>query len=119
MTACAAVQMKEGWEPRVAEAMAVREGLKYVVRWGVTKVVVQSDCLQVIQALRSRVSGSSEFHLLVDDILSMSGKFVDVVWSFVKRRGNKVARVLAHLQSLEIGHRNWLDEFPKNIVFFF
>lgn len=116
VTACAVVQMSEGWEPRMDEAMVVREGLKYAVRWGVTKVVVESDCLQVIHALRSRASESTEFHLLVDDILSMCVKFADVVWSFVKRTSNKVAHVLAHLQSLEIGHCSWVDEFLENVV---
>lgn len=61
------------------EAMAVREGVKYTVQWGWRKVVVESDYLQVIHVLQAQSISSSEFHLIVDDILSLSSKLVDIV----------------------------------------
>lgn len=65
--------MRGKWETKVAEAIAVQKGVKYVVRWGWRKVVVESDCLQVIHAFQARAIGSSEFH---DVILSLSSKMV-------------------------------------------
>lgn len=78
--------------------------------------MVESDCLQVIQALKTRAAGFSEFHLILDDILELSSKLVDFVWSFVKRSGNKVAYVLAHFQPLNFGHHSWVEDIPENIV---
>lgn len=41
--------------------------------------MVESDYLQVIHVLQAQSISSSEFHLIVDDILSLSSKLVDIV----------------------------------------
>lgn len=39
--------------------------------------------------------------------------YIDVVvWSFVKRSGNRLAHTLAYLQPMEFGCRRWVDSFP-------
>lgn len=42
-----------------------------------------------INALKLKTKGSSEFYLLIDDILAFVNHFDVVVWYFVKRSGNK------------------------------
>lgn len=95
---CVAVQTQAGWEARIAEAQTVLEGVRFAVQWRHSHVIIESDCLQLIQAIQNPVLGVSDFHLVVEDILALSSRLLDVVWSFVKRSGNKVAHVLAHLQ---------------------
>lgn len=39
-----------------------------IVRHRWSKVVIESDCLQVVQALKGQANGCSKFNLLVDDV---------------------------------------------------
>ncbi|XP_057250760.1 uncharacterized protein LOC130591453 [Beta vulgaris subsp. vulgaris] len=96
--AAGAFQFEVAWEPRVAEAKAIYHGLKLAKELGYRHLEVESDSLLAIQALRKGRGGSSEFHLIIDDILDLVVCFDFVVWSFVKRSGNNVAHMLAHLQ---------------------
>ncbi|XP_021716702.1 uncharacterized protein LOC110684567 isoform X2 [Chenopodium quinoa] len=66
---CIVSQSPDNWEPNIAEARAVLEGMKLAKSYGVQYLIVESDCLAIIQALRDRVSGSGYLHLIVDDIL--------------------------------------------------
>lgn len=50
---------------------------------------MESDNLLAIQALRSGRGGSSEFNLILYDVLDLALSFDNVVWYFVKRFGNK------------------------------
>lgn len=92
------------------------EGVRFVIRWWYSKVIIESDCFQLIQALKSPFIGASDFHLVVENILSLSSCLDDVMWSFVKSSGNKIAHVFAHLQSWEIGHCCWVHDIPEKIV---
>ncbi|XP_021771707.1 uncharacterized protein LOC110735833 [Chenopodium quinoa] len=70
---------------------------------GVDQLMVESDCLQVVNALRNKSSGSSAFFLVIDDILAFCNSFSNIKRSFVRRGGNKIAHELAHLQPWEVG----------------
>ncbi|KAM1723207.1 hypothetical protein ACFX11_021819 [Malus domestica] len=52
------------------------------------KVIVESDSLQVVQAIGSRVQGSSPMNLLVDDICVSLRAFVDSQVCFMRRTAN-------------------------------
>ncbi|XP_021729133.1 uncharacterized protein LOC110696153 [Chenopodium quinoa] len=96
--ACATWQGRECWEVVIAEAKAVVFGLKLANEVGARRLVEESDCLTVIQSFREAAKGTSAFHMLLDDILELSSTFDDVIWSFVRREGNKIAHELAHFQ---------------------
>lgn len=49
-------------------------------------------------------------------ILNLVACFDNVLWSYVNRRGNKVAHELAHKASLEVGETIWDDDFPSFVV---
>lgn len=55
----------------MAEACVVLEGLRLAHRLGVRKVMVESDRLHVIEAVKFRSSGANDFHLIIDDVLSL------------------------------------------------
>ncbi|XP_074318863.1 uncharacterized protein LOC141655696 [Silene latifolia] len=88
---------REVWEAHVAEAVAVLEGLEQAREAGHDRVVVESDCSQVIEALKQRKTGQSLFSLVLDDILRLCSSFSSVVWSFISRKNNVVAHTLAHV----------------------
>ncbi|XP_021774242.1 uncharacterized protein LOC110738174 [Chenopodium quinoa] len=112
---CAAYQCKETWEAKIAEAKVIVLGMNWAIEMGFKNVVVESDCLQLIQALRKGSKGQSNFHLILDDVLSLCSSFDFISWSFVKCSGNKVAHTLAHYQPWELGRRVWVNDVPSCI----
>ncbi|XP_074267312.1 uncharacterized protein LOC141590636 [Silene latifolia] len=93
---CASIVQEQSWDPRVAEAAAVLEGVKEAVRFGHTKIILESDCLPVIEALKRKAGGRSIFSLVIADILAICSSFSSIIWSFVSRANNCVAHELAH-----------------------
>ncbi|XP_048491627.1 uncharacterized protein LOC125492923 [Beta vulgaris subsp. vulgaris] len=111
---CGMMQQRVGWEMRVTEARVVVEGVRLAKKLGASKLV-ESDCLQVISSLTSKSVGASAFCLIIDDILDSVKHFDVVVWSFIKRAGNQVAHMMAHLQPMEYDYRCWVDNFLDTI----
>ncbi|XP_074300452.1 uncharacterized protein LOC141631700 [Silene latifolia] len=103
---------KEIWEPHVAEAVAVLEGLVEAVRAGHELIIVESDCSRVVDALKTRKTGRSSFFLVIDDIFRICSSFVDVVWSHTSRINNEVAHALAHVSRGVVGKTVWIDQLP-------
>ncbi|XP_074314775.1 uncharacterized protein LOC141650469 [Silene latifolia] len=97
------------WEPQVAEAVAVLEGVKEAMRKGHSMVVIESDCLQVIEALKRKYKGRSVLSLVLGDILSASSSFVSVFWSYTSRVNYSVAHALAHVFLRVVGRVLWSD----------
>ncbi|XP_074293665.1 uncharacterized protein LOC141620782 [Silene latifolia] len=106
------VVREEEWDPKFAEAMAVHDGLEEAKARGIQQVVVESDCIQVIEALKDKRSGRSSFSLLVDDILLLCNSFQAVVWSHTSRINNSVAHALAHVVPRIVGKTVWPTLLP-------
>ncbi|XP_074301296.1 uncharacterized protein LOC141632671 [Silene latifolia] len=92
----ASIVQVQSWDPRVAEAAAVLESVKEAVRFGHTKIILESDYLPVIDALKRKAVGRSIFSLVIADILALCNSFSSIIWSFVSRANNCVAHELAH-----------------------
>ncbi|XP_074283848.1 uncharacterized protein LOC141608388 [Silene latifolia] len=80
-------------EPKMAEAEAVMAGLKEAQARRCRRLVIESDCKVLIDALKSKATGRSEFYLLLDDILDLCNGFESILWSFVSRKHNNVALI--------------------------
>ncbi|XP_074282845.1 uncharacterized protein LOC141607393 [Silene latifolia] len=91
------------WDPRFAEAAAVYDGLQEAQLRGHRDVVMESDCIQVIEALQAQRNGRSLFLLLIEDILLLSNSFNSVIWSHTGRINNSVAHALAHIFPRVVG----------------
>ncbi|XP_074283622.1 uncharacterized protein LOC141608159 [Silene latifolia] len=110
------------WEAHIAEASAVFEGLNEAARRGHTKIVVESDCLTVIDALKRKAKGKSMFSLLLEDISNLCNSFESVLWSHTCRVNNMIAHSLAHLFPRTVGRVVWSDTLPpiaNNAVIFY
>ncbi|XP_074300327.1 uncharacterized protein LOC141631572 [Silene latifolia] len=106
------VGVEQRWEPQMAKAVAVLEGVTEAARRGHTRIVVESDCLSVIDALRRKDSGRNLLSLIYDDIQFLCSAFIYVSWSFTNRMNNRVAHCLAHLLPRIIGRSVWSDNLP-------
>ncbi|XP_074299869.1 uncharacterized protein LOC141631043 [Silene latifolia] len=58
----------QDWDPLLAEAVTVFEGVSEAVQRGHAKVIVESNCLSVIEALKKKSRGRSVLSLVFDDI---------------------------------------------------
>uniref|UniRef100_A0A803LPV8 RNase H type-1 domain-containing protein n=1 Tax=Chenopodium quinoa TaxID=63459 RepID=A0A803LPV8_CHEQI len=56
------------WQPNIVESKAMVFGLQAVVNFGFQRVVVESDCHGLINAIESQEAGRSDLHLVLDDI---------------------------------------------------
>ncbi|KAL8097756.1 hypothetical protein AgCh_030760 [Apium graveolens] len=81
--------------PTLAEAMAVKEALSWIdeVQWNNVSVV--SDCLVVIQAIRSKTTLRSRFWKIIEECREYLRRLNKVYLFHVKRSANMVAHQLA------------------------
>ena len=80
--------------PELAEAMGVREALSWIKKKAWSQVVIETDCLTVVQALRSSVSMDSYFGGIISECKNLL-KDERISILFVKRSANSVAHVIA------------------------
>ena len=103
------------------EAMAVKEALSWIKNQRWQKVIVESDSLVVIQAVRSKVHMKSPFGEIILACRSMLREQNTVSVSFIRRSANMVAHELARAaysfpdrifdrSSVPIGVANILDK---------
>lgn len=105
LLACATMQGCEKWEPEVVEAKAMVYEMQVSKEMGLSKVVFESDCFGIVNALRAGLVEENSFSLIVGDMLHLRSYFASVHRSFVKRSGNNIAHSLAHLLPGEFGRR--------------
>ncbi|XP_074318065.1 uncharacterized protein LOC141654850 [Silene latifolia] len=103
---------EQAWEVHVAEAVAVLEAVREAGRRGHAKIIVESDCIQVVNALRKPAAGRSIFSLVLDDIIALCNSFTSVVWSYIRRSCNGVAHALAHPFPRVVGRVVWSEALP-------
>ncbi|KAL2929275.1 hypothetical protein RDABS01_034686, partial [Bienertia sinuspersici] len=108
-------QLNAEWSAQVAEAKAILFGVKVALHGGYDNIIVESDCLQVINFLQKGVSYYSDLAIVINDVLSYCSLFKSLSWSHVKRRGNAVAHIMAKLSPVEIGERCWFGGGPEII----
>ncbi|XP_021721216.1 uncharacterized protein LOC110688762 [Chenopodium quinoa] len=109
-------RVQDCWEPAVAEAKAILMGLQAAVEFGLRSLMVESDSLSLITAIKSQDRGGSSLHIVLDDIYDVSGLLNFVSWSFTRREGNKVAHELAHCLPRDTSSRIWFSNFPSCII---
>ena len=81
----------------VAEATAMRNGLRAVVQAGFTNIHIEGDNKILIQAVQGCIQPPWEIHVLVQDILFYLQKCNHVIVQHIFREGNRVADWLAKL----------------------
>ena len=81
--------------PELAEAMGMREALSWIKKKAWDKVTIETDCVTVVQALRSSISMYSYFGSLISECKSLWNDVKNIKILFVKRSANSVAHVLA------------------------
>lgn len=94
--------------PEMAEAVGIRKALSWIKEHNWPKVVVESDCLGAIQAIRCSSVNLSYLGRVIDECkrLLIELKSSNVTLSFVKRSANTVTHYLARYSS-SLVDRTW------------
>ena len=100
----------------VEEARLCLFGIKCAYEVGVRNIVIEGDCLVLIQMLQSSSIDESTASLFVKEILAFVNQFEFYSWSFVKRGGNRVAHALGHWQPLCLEGMLWEVDFSEDIL---
>ena len=101
--------------PEIEEAKAWIFGLKRATTAGINNLVIEGDCLALIQKLRAKQVPNNALGFFIQEILSLVSSCAFFVWSFVKRRGNRVAHDIAHWQPFCSSSRFWDGDIPDSI----
>lgn len=95
--------------PALAEAIGVREALSWVKKQKKIDVVVETDCLLLVQWVRSSYDALSYLGRVVNECRALLAglQSQNVMLRFIKRSVNSVAHYLARYSSL-IADRRWV-----------
>lgn len=115
----AAAYCKQGTiEPITAEALGIKEALSWVKKGEYSEVIIESDCLALIQAIRSATVNLLYLGRIVHDCKSLlvSLNKRNITLNFVKCSTNKVAHNYIARTTSSLAERKWkrgcLPEFP-------
>lgn len=105
--------------PVVAEAMAFKEALSWADAQGWHDAVMESDCLSMVQAIRSQVSMRSYLGQIIEDCREMLRRLNKITLFFVRRSANmvthQVARELYYLSGRRL-NRESVPVYIKNVI---
>ncbi|XP_057444326.1 uncharacterized protein LOC130736520 [Lotus japonicus] len=99
----------------IVEASALREALILASNLGWDRIVIESDCLPLIDACeRKRTIG--EIQMIVEDINKLKSNFVCCNLNWIPRRINKAAHSTAQLHALNQFPSNWCMAPPPSLA---
>ncbi|XP_012841869.1 PREDICTED: uncharacterized protein LOC105962131 [Erythranthe guttata] len=89
--------MQRSGRPKVieGEAHAILHALTKGRSRGLEEIIVESDCLPVIESLTIGNLLESTYGTFLEESLALSKSFRNCSFSFVKRNGNRLAHLLA------------------------
>ncbi|XP_074287740.1 uncharacterized protein LOC141612892 [Silene latifolia] len=111
-------QVRDRWNPEIAEAMAAAFGLKTAHQMGLDNVVLESDCLELITMLKAKFFPTNYFGRLGKVVSVLASEFACVSFNFIRRDGNSVAHELAHLLPIDYATRYWVGTIPERVELF-
>ena len=79
----------------MAEVLGFKEALSWVKAKQWRKVILETDCIRVIQAMRSLTVLASTFRLIIEYCKKLVHEIANAEYYFVKRSANRVAHCLA------------------------
>jgi ribonuclease HI len=97
-----------------AEAMALRDGLTKAESMGCSRLVVNSDCIEVIQIMKNGGYTQGPAAAIYDDCVYLCREFVDVIFEHCPREANNAAHVLA--REAVVNPHVWVDDPPDFLV---
>ncbi|PRQ22836.1 putative ribonuclease H-like domain-containing protein [Rosa chinensis] len=96
----------------MVEALAGRLACQIALEFHLSPVTIETDCLQLVQAIQTEGEDTSVFGRVIDDIslalTSLAGSF----FCHVYRESNKIAHKLAHSAMISGLQVSWSGDVP-------
>ena len=87
--------LRRSYSPLISEAVAIRRGLEEAWSRGFTRVLVQSDCENVVKLIKARSTPTTDVGLVLVDIFNLIHAFCWCEVAFIPRTCNVLAHNLA------------------------
>uniref|UniRef100_A0A803PMU7 Reverse transcriptase domain-containing protein n=1 Tax=Cannabis sativa TaxID=3483 RepID=A0A803PMU7_CANSA len=97
----------------LAEAIAIKLGIKLAIRWSIKQAQVGSDSQSIIQAIHSAATNPTEWGQQVQEINKMRNQFQNLQFFFYHRNCKKVANSLAKRSRLTQKSEMWTKLLPN------
>lgn len=88
------VSQQVSYQEKEAEAIGIKEALKWIKDKGFDRIQVEMDALLVLQGIQTE-SLITSFDLIVNNVRELAKHFNSVSFMFVKRSANSAAHLLA------------------------
>ena len=92
--------------------LACIESLRWAIHWGLSKVILESDCAWVAARISNHVVDRSEEGPVIEEIRSLSCLVEEFKVSQVKRDCNQVANAVANLARRTKHSAAWWGQAP-------
>ncbi|KAL2906351.1 Protein A6-like protein [Bienertia sinuspersici] len=79
---------------------------------GYRRVVMESDCLNLISKIKNKEKPLNVVGYIVEDILKSANSFDFYAFNHVKWEGNYVAHSIAKFEFDHVNELVWLEDFP-------
>ncbi|KAF2322017.1 hypothetical protein GH714_005715 [Hevea brasiliensis] len=108
--------IRANWSPDNSEALAISYGLHLFVELGFNKLLVESDCLKIIEMLHHQNYPSNALGNILLGDLDFSQQLDNYLWILVNRSANRVAHALAKIHATAEWKQVWIEEVPGCIA---
>ncbi|XP_019178363.1 PREDICTED: uncharacterized protein LOC109173576 [Ipomoea nil] len=102
-------------DPHLAEAMAIKEALSWILLQGWRKVIIHSDCQMVCRFINHDLPDSSYAGNIINQCRVLKRHFEAVSIEFISRSANTCAHALARAANVHSGHVTWFSSIPPCI----
>ncbi|XP_074378240.1 uncharacterized protein LOC141719767 [Apium graveolens] len=111
-------RLQTGHQPRIAEAISLKEALSWTKQWRSRKCIFETDAKSLVDAITGSKDnqGRSTFDTIVDDCKELLKHFEEVSLVFVPRSANSVAHLLARGAHFVSGLQEWNTTAPDFII---
>ena len=116
MLASCSEKIHQGYKADKVEALAALKAVTFARELGFWRATLEGDSLGQIKALKSTECSLSPTGLLVGDVKMVAYSFERLLYSRVKRNGNRVAHSLAKNALRIPDFQIWMENVPSHIV---
>ncbi|CAN6712588.1 unnamed protein product [Malus baccata var. baccata] len=102
----------------MVEAMAARAGLFLVTQRGFHSIILESDSLQIVTALRDSSSYLSDVGHVIQDSKVLLSTITGAISTHVCRQANGAALRLTRFALFSVSNCNWFEDPPDLILRF-
>jgi ribonuclease HI len=100
----------------MAEAYALKEGLMLAQHIGANRLIIQADCLEVVETMKDGGNSANSVAAIYDDCSTIWCGFQDISIEHCNREANKVAHELA-CRAMQIKENCIWDNEPPSFIF--